>query len=191
MMRTIILMALIGGLIGYITNAVAVYLLFRPYQKIGPFHGLIPKRKAELAKSLGQTIENELIDLSGIISGVVSELDLQKVKQQVADKISRALREELPALVPPGLIDSLVHKYIDRRGDELFLELIHSLSENTTNLQVVSRHVEQKVLELDLERVEQLVYEVARTELRFIIWLGGLLGFVIGLIQGLLVIYVL
>ena len=190
-MRSIIILALIGGFIGYITNAVAVYLLFRPYEKIGPFQGLIPKRKSELAKSLGRTIENELIDLSGIISGVVSELDLQKVKVQVADKISRALREELPAIVPPALIDNLVHKYIEKRGDELFQELINSLSENTGNLQVVSRHVEQKILDLDLARVEQLVYEVARTELRFIIWLGGILGFVIGLVQGLLVIYVL
>lgn len=49
----------------------------------------------------------------------------------------------------------------------------------------------KKILELDLARVEELVYEVARTQLQFIIWLGGVLGFIIGVIQGLLVIYVL
>ena len=190
-MQIIVILALIGGFIGYMTNAVAVYLLFRPYRKIGPFQGLIPRRKAELAASLGRTIETELIDLSGIIGNVVSELDLERVKGQVADRIAQALKEELPALVPAGLIESLVHKYIERRGDELFQDLIHSLSENTANLQVVSRHVEQKILDLDLARVEALVYEVARTELRFIIWLGGLLGLVIGIVQGLLVIFVL
>lgn len=190
-MKTILILAVIGGFIGYITNAVAVYLLFRPYEKVGPFQGLIPRRKAELAASLGRTIENELINLDGIITNVVDELDLEKVKQEVAAKLSKALKEELPAIVPPALIDSLVSKYIERRGDELFQDLIHSLSQNTSNLQVVSRHVEQKILELDLARVEELVYEVARTQLQFIIWLGGVLGFIIGVIQGLLVIYVL
>lgn len=190
-MKTIIIMALIGGFIGYVTNAVAVYLLFRPYNKIGPFHGLVPRRKAELAASIGKTIETELIDLGGIITNVVSELDLEVIKQQVAQKISHAMQEELPTLIPASLIDSLVKKYIERRGDELFQGIILDLTENTGNLKVVSRHVEEKIMAFELRKLEKLVYDVAKTELQFIIWLGGILGLIIGIIQGILAVYVL
>lgn len=190
-MKTIIIMALIGGFIGYITNAVAVYLLFRPYRKIGPFQGLVPRRKAELAASIGRTIENELIDLGGIINNVVQELDLNVLKKRVGQKISHAMQEELPTLIPASLIDNLVMKYIDRRGDELFQGIILDLTENTGNLKIVSRHVEEKIMEFELEKLEKIVYDVSRTELQFIIWLGGILGLIIGIVQGILAVYVL
>ncbi|WP_254259823.1 DUF445 domain-containing protein [Listeria fleischmannii] len=54
---SIVLMALIGGFIGAMTNFIAIRMLFRPFEAkyIGkwrvPFTpGLIPKRRDELAK---------------------------------------------------------------------------------------------------------------------------------------------
>lgn len=52
----ILFMAIIGGLIGYITNVVAIKMLFKPYEPIKipltniEIMGLIPKRRAEIAK---------------------------------------------------------------------------------------------------------------------------------------------
>ncbi len=64
----IIFMALVGALIGGWTNAIAIKMLFRPHEAkyIGkwrvPFTpGLIPKRRKELAKQLGQTIIKYLL----------------------------------------------------------------------------------------------------------------------------------
>lgn len=57
----------IGALIGYCTNYIAVKMLFRPYypKKIGgkqlPFTpGLIPKRQPDLARAIGNAVGNNL-----------------------------------------------------------------------------------------------------------------------------------
>lgn len=60
--------ALVGGLIGYSTNWLAIKMLFWPLQekRVGnwrvPFTpGLIPKKRAGLAASLGETVANYLV----------------------------------------------------------------------------------------------------------------------------------
>ena len=66
-MISLLFSILMGALIGYGTNALAVEMLFRPYapKYIGkwklPFTpGLIPKEQGRIADSLGELIEKEL-----------------------------------------------------------------------------------------------------------------------------------
>ena len=65
---TILFMAVVGAAIGAVTNHLAIKMLFRPHEAkyIGswrvPFTpGLIPKRRDELAKQLGNTVINHLL----------------------------------------------------------------------------------------------------------------------------------
>lgn len=68
---------LIGAVIGYCTNYIAVKMLFRPLKeiKIGRFTlpftpGIIPKRKNELAAAVGKAVGNSLLtedDLTGML----------------------------------------------------------------------------------------------------------------------------
>ncbi|WP_391203768.1 DUF445 domain-containing protein [Psychrobacillus sp. L4] len=65
---TIVFMAVVGAAIGAVTNHLAIKMLFRPHEAkyIGswriPFTpGLIPKRRDELAKQLGNTVINHLL----------------------------------------------------------------------------------------------------------------------------------
>ncbi|MCP2036212.1 uncharacterized membrane protein YheB (UPF0754 family) [Planomicrobium sp. HSC-17F08] len=65
---TIVLMAVLGALIGGITNFIAIKMLFRPYKAVYigkwrlPFTpGLIPKRRDELSTQLGRTIVQHLL----------------------------------------------------------------------------------------------------------------------------------
>lgn len=65
---TLLFMAVIGAVIGGITNHLAIKMLFRPHKAIYiknwrvPFTpGLIPKRRDELAKQLGLTVVNHLL----------------------------------------------------------------------------------------------------------------------------------
>jgi uncharacterized membrane protein YheB (UPF0754 family) len=78
----------IGAVIGYFTNWLAVKMLFRPYYpvKIGkvtlPFTpGIIPKRKGELAKAVGKAVGETLFtgdDLKDALSG-------DDLREKVAD----------------------------------------------------------------------------------------------------------
>lgn len=74
---------LLGGIIGLITNGIAIRMLFRPLKaiKIGgltlPFTpGLIPKEKPRIAKSLGDVVANHLLNEDVIKNGLTSpEMD--------------------------------------------------------------------------------------------------------------------
>lgn len=76
----------IGAIIGYFTNYIAVKMLFRPLNpvKIGiwtlPFTpGIFPKRKKQLAKALGNVVGNNLLTRSDVIELFMSNSTMNAV----------------------------------------------------------------------------------------------------------------
>lgn len=94
---SIIIRPLIGAGIGYITNWIAVKMMFRPLHpiKIGKFTlpftpGIIPKNQPKLAESIGNTITNTLLtdnDLKEVLLSnevkkyILSNIQLNKLKE--------------------------------------------------------------------------------------------------------------
>lgn len=77
---------IIGAIIGYFTNWLAVKMLFRPYypKKIGklrlPFTpGIIPKRKPALAKAVGKAVGEQLFTKEDLAAVIVSDEAKEKV----------------------------------------------------------------------------------------------------------------
>ena len=56
---------------------------------------------------------------------------------------------------------------------------IRGLVEKVDIRKIVAMRVEQ----FEFDRLEKLVYRVANTELNWVVYLGGVLGFLIGLLQ--------
>lgn len=84
----------IGSIIGYGTNYIAVKMLFRPLKpvKLGsytlPFTpGIFPKRKGQLAKALGNAVGNNLLTTGDMEKMFLSE----EMKAKVLDEINGAL----------------------------------------------------------------------------------------------------
>ncbi len=105
---------LFGALAGGTTNAVAIWMLFHPYEPRGPrplkIQGAIPKNKARLAKTIGRTVGQRLLspeDLSRQLSNTATRGAFDDAVRgfvtQVLDTERRSLRDELPA----GVIDEL------------------------------------------------------------------------------------
>ncbi|WP_343089435.1 DUF445 domain-containing protein, partial [Methanocalculus natronophilus] len=69
-------MTLIGGLIGYLTNKIAVKMLFRPYKPLNfglfKIQGVLPKRQSDIAKSVGDTIETSLLNDDDLFNALFS-----------------------------------------------------------------------------------------------------------------------
>lgn len=87
----------IGSLIGYITNYIAVRMLFRPLRpvKIGnwtlPFTpGIFPKRKEKLAKALGKAVGNNLLRREDLEQLFLTE----NIKEKVVEAIDNSLFTE-------------------------------------------------------------------------------------------------
>ncbi len=90
---------LVGAIIGYITNDIAIRMLFRPTNPIYfmgrrvPFTpGLIPKEKARLAEAVGKAVGGNLLTADTVESALLSDRMTEKISDAV-DTFLAKLRE--------------------------------------------------------------------------------------------------
>lgn len=98
----------VGAAIGYLTNALAVKMLFRPYseKRIGrlrlPFTpGVIPRRRKALARALGDAVGRQLVTQSDLREAILSDTALDALTDLVLASISGrdGLEKRLGALL--------------------------------------------------------------------------------------------
>ena len=183
---------LVAALIGWITNYIAVKMIFHPrapYRFLGmTIQGVIPKRQKELAISLGETIEEKLI----------SHRDVQEVLQsdEVHSKILELIEEQVEIFFKTKLTSNpligmfLQGEFVAQIKRMLIEQLTASLPQFIEGMmQTVEDRldfkeiVRKKVEAFDLMTLEGIVYKIADRELKTIEYLGGILGFFVGLVQ--------
>ena len=85
----IISIPLIAALIGWVTNYLAVKMIFRPRIPVRvfgiTFQGLIPKRQMQIAASIGETVASDLLSHDDI-KDVLGKLDLAEQVQHLIDR---------------------------------------------------------------------------------------------------------
>ena len=192
---TWILFPAIGAIIGYVTNTIAVTMLFRPHEPKGllglRLHGLIPKRQPALARKIGEVVGKHLLDKKDLVAAF-ERVDLRPIVGKMIDTaLARKLGElqkipMLGAFITPerisGIRDGIVDAVLENEG-ALAAQLEEVLEKNLD----VAGIVEEKVAAFPTQRLEELVLDVARSELRAIEAWGAVLGAMIGFLQALLV----
>lgn len=98
----IITAPLIGGVIGLVTNGIAIKMLFRPWKPIyiGKFRvpftpGLIPKEKPRIAKAIANVIGNNLLDNETIQKTLLSDEIKEKIMNAIDNKIAELSSTEI------------------------------------------------------------------------------------------------
>lgn len=194
---TILILTVVGGLIGWITNILAIKLLFRPINPIKipilniEILGLIPKRKNEIAANIGEVISNELLSIDDILDQALNNSDGENFNSYIIDKIKNIINEKLNIIPIPfrmmaaPYIDDILNKEVPSAIVEISADLLVKAKENV-NIQKI---VEEKINELDLEKLEDIIIKVSKKELKHIEILGLVLGAIIGVLQGILVIF--
>ena len=192
----VLLLALVGGIIGWITNILAIKLLFRPLNPIKipvlniEILGLIPKRKTEIAENIGKVISTELLSIDDLIENSLSDDDKQVMIMNIKDKIKAIIEEKITFIPAPfrmmasPSIEKIVDESVEPAINDIGQDAIKTLKEKVD----IQKIVEDKINELDLAELERIIISVAKSELKHIEILGLFLGFFIGLIQGLIVI---
>ena len=92
---------------GGVTNWIAVWMLFHPYEKRYGLQGAIPKNKPRLAKSIGRTVGERLLTPTD----VMEELQRANVRGMLDEQLARILthvleteRGPLRELLPPAVL---------------------------------------------------------------------------------------
>ncbi|MGF0109607.1 MULTISPECIES: DUF445 domain-containing protein [unclassified Clostridium] len=194
---TILILTIVGGLIGWITNILAIKLLFRPIKPIKipilniEILGLIPKRKNEIAANIGEVISNELLSMDDILNQAFNSSNGENFNSYLIDKIKNIINEKLDIIPMPfrvmalPYIDEILNNEVPKAVNEISTDLLNKAKENVD----IQKIVEEKINELDLEKLEEIIIKVAKKELKHIEILGLVLGAVIGVLQGILVIF--
>src|SRR2546425_11370061 len=104
----------VGALSGGITNAVAVWMLFHPYEPrgVGRFklQGAIPKNKARLAKSIGKTVGQRLLTEEDLARQLTAPGVREAFDRAIAgflDNLLNTSRGSLKDELPPALAAEL------------------------------------------------------------------------------------
>ena len=194
----ILILAIIGGLIGYITNVIAIKLIFRPINPIKipilniEIIGMIPKRKTEIATNIANVVEEQFISVDEITDNIITEQDKQHIIDYIKVRVKLILSEKMTLI--PSTIRNLVQNYVSEIIEDEIREGIDELSEEmiikTKNRINIKEIIENKINELDLYELETIILQIVKNELRHIEVLGLILGFFIGIVQGIITIFI-
>ena len=89
----------VGALIGWLTNFLAIKMLFRPRQPKFIFgfllQGVIPRRQRDIALKIGEVVEEELLNSEDIFNAIDTEELRGQLGTVIETRIDRFLRERL------------------------------------------------------------------------------------------------
>lgn len=189
----LVLIVGIGAGIGWITNYVAIKMLFRPYKEINfglfKIQGLLPKRKHEIGESIAEIIQSELVSLKDI----VSSMDKDKLEEKMSEAIDKILEEKLQREITKNFpmiamflssdmldkIKVIIKNSILENKDKIISMFSDYLEENVDFKGIIVRNVDA----FSLEKLEEITYSLAKKEFKHIEVVGAVLGAIIGFAQ--------
>lgn len=193
------LIPLISAFIGWVTNLVAVKMLFHPRKPVRilffTLQGIFPKRQTQFAEKLGKLVADELLSFDDISEKLSDPRKIKEMLPGIADQMDYFLRRKLPDSMPvlsmfigdntivkikgvfmeemEQLLPRLIHQYVDSHRQDLDLEKI----------------VTAKVSGFSSDKLEEILNSIMKKEFFFVEIIGGVLGLIIGIIQVLITLW--
>ncbi len=195
----LILIPLISAFIGWLTNWVAIKMLFHPKKpkKILwiTFHGIFPKRQRAFAEKLGKLVSNELISYSEIEEKIIKPENLVKIIPVLEGHIDHFLKEKLKDKMPMismFLGENTIQQFKDifiEELQEIFPVMMKSYMGTLKSELDLEKIVVDKVSTFSTDKFEEILQQIMAKEFKFIEWIGAVLGFLIGLFQVAITLY--
>ena len=195
-MKQLLIMIFISATIGWITNWVAIKMLFRPHKEINfglfKIQGLIPKRRTEIGSGIANIIQNELISVKDVISNIDREefsKRLNALIDEVLDKnLKKKVKEKFPFLqmfftdkIAKDIGNTI--KDIIMGNQEKIFEIFSNYAEENIDFEVI---ISDKISNFSLDKLEEIITFLAKKELKHIEVIGAILGMLIGAVQYLI-----
>lgn len=183
----------ISAFIGWVTNWVAIKMLFHPREPkkiLGiTFQGIFPKRQQQFAEKLGKLVSAEFLSFSDIEQKISDPENLKKImpmiEKQVDDFLRVKLGDEMPVLsmfIGDKTIASL-KKIFMQEIEILFPQIMKQFAANLKNELDLEHIVIKKVAAFSSDKLEEVLYQIMSKEFRFVEIIGAVIGFIIGVVQ--------
>ena len=189
------LIPFVSAAIGYITNFFAIKMLFYPRRPVNllffKIQGIFPKRKTVLARRMAKLVSEELLSMEQLKTEIDRQATHGEIKNAIEEEVDMYIREKKSSLNP--LISAFINENrIQQLKDKICLEIesfipkiTHQFFSRLDRVNLENMVFEQ-VASFTSDKLENMMMAVIQKELRFIEWAGAFLGFIIGLLQVLL-----
>ena len=182
---------LLGGVIGYITNDLAIKMLFRPRKAIyiGKFHvpftpGLIPSQQGRIASSIGDVISTQLLNEETLRQTLLSEKTVGGLQDKVRAFLRKLSKDErrisdllrMPEVqgrinvsvdeLEKKLTDALAGKIVEAKlgyavVDSAIGNKMDFLTQNKLFMMLVDGNAQESIKEKLAEKVDEVINERA------------------------------
>lgn len=132
-MKIYLIGALIGGVIGYITNWLAIKMLFRPREakyifgmKVPFTPGLIPKEKSRIANKVGETVGTHLLNSDSLTKALKNDKVKLKFDEMAKNKIEKLIESD-------EAIEEILKNYVGEEYYSLKSDTIKQISKSILN----------------------------------------------------------
>jgi uncharacterized membrane protein YheB (UPF0754 family) len=189
----LLLIPVISAFIGWVTNLVAIKMLFHPRNPIKilgfTVQGIFPKRQKQFAEKLGKMVSEELLSFAEIEAQLTASDNLSKLTPLIEEHLDHFLRNKLSSEMP--VISAFIGEKTIVKLKAVFLEELNTLF--PTLMKQYARHLEEdldlekividKVSNFSSDKLEDVLFQIMAKEFRFVEIIGAVLGFLIGLLQ--------
>lgn len=192
-MWSLLLIPVISAFIGWFTNWIAIKMLFHPKEPINilglKIQGIFPKNQKQFAQKLGVLVASELLHFDEIASKLKDPEQLEALNPTIEKHIDLFLRERLKEKIPvismfigEGTIGKLKEGMMEEIGT-LLPQVIGQYTDSLQQKINIEKIVTDKVTNFSSDKLEEILQSIMKKEFRFVEILGGVLGFLIGLMQ--------
>lgn len=178
-----IITPLLGGVIGYITNDIAIRMLFRPHTAKYMFGihipftpGIIPKEKKRIAEAIGGVISENLMNKEVLEKYLLSEDMVEKIRGAVEEFIATQQKNE-------ETVSRFLEHYLSKEELDSISQSINQSITKQTSEKLTDPSLGNKVAHIAIDQVAQKLTIDGAQEL--LAGLGGVLGGIGGMAAGL------
>lgn len=168
---------LIGAFIGYLTNYVAIRMLFRPLK---PWHifsmrvpmtpGVIPAKRHDLAKNIGGMVGDHLLTSADVVKALGKESFQAELRILISARVADFLRRDLGPL--PSLIPQQFRSYFKawiKISRWRALKHLHNHLDSKTFAETLNRALDERLADLfDRNLAELLPPEMLARFIKFL-----------------------
>ena len=158
----LIAVPVIGAIIGYATNWIAVKMLFRPHKEVRvmgwklPFTpGVIPKGQGRLARAVGRAVEEQLLTREVLEEELLSEEKMQKMKEMISDWVEtqKASEKTVKKVAEDLISEDSVEDFIDSTEEKMTDMIFERIQEMDPG-----HVIAEKVLEAAKEKLAESMF---------------------------------
>jgi uncharacterized membrane protein YheB (UPF0754 family) len=189
------LIPVIGAFIGWITNYLAIKMLFHPRKpinlKIFTLHGVFPKNKSRIATKLGDVVQKDLISFEDIKGKLQEPTAMANFKDEISIHVERIIRDKVEnmPIAKAFISEKFIQNLHQMAVDEIEMALpgvIGNYIDKIKEKVDIKQMVFDKVSNFSDQKLEDLLLAITGKEFKFIEIVGAILGFLIGIVQMLL-----